>query len=46
MLPILEKMPPSEREKLLLLLRELSHQRAYPWIDAQLALLANEENAN
>jgi hypothetical protein len=35
MLPVLEKMAPPEREKLLILLRQLAHPRAYPWIDAQ-----------
>ena len=45
MLPILEKMAPPEREKLLILLRQLAHPRAYPWIDAQLALLSKAKNA-
>jgi hypothetical protein len=45
MLPVLEKMAPPEREKLLILLRQLAHPRAYPWIDAQLALLAKTKNA-
>jgi hypothetical protein len=39
--PVLERMPPAERRKLLLLMRELCHPNAYGWIDVQLALLPN-----
>lgn len=36
MLPVLKKMDPVQRRKLLLLLRQTVHPRAYQWIDAQL----------
>jgi hypothetical protein len=34
-------MLPIERKKLLFLQRQMAHPRAYPWIDAQLAKLAD-----
>jgi hypothetical protein len=39
--PVLEKMAPAERKKLLLVMRKLVHQSAYGWIDVQLKNLGN-----
>jgi hypothetical protein len=34
--PVLDSMPPTEQRKLLLVIRKLSHPRAYGWIDREL----------